>query len=221
MRGIVLHRGDGVNFPALAADGVRFTVLSASVGTDGITPHLAERADDARRAGIAVAVYHDLTAVSVTQALAEADHFRRTLASLDFSPPWAICRAESPRLPRDPARLACMIRAFTERIRGDGFRPMLYTGEDVLKILGAPPCELLLARWSVPEARALSRNPRIWEYGEGRAGDIPRAILLRGYFSSLPDSGGDFSPWGNIGSFCPSNRKKSSVICPRKRRYTV
>lgn len=76
-----------------------------------------------------------------------------------------------------------MIRAFTDRIRGGGFRPMLYTTEDCLKNLPAPPpCDLYLARWSVPEARALARNPRIWEYGEGAVGDLPRAVLLKGYF---------------------------------------
>ena len=81
---------------------------------------------------------------------------------------------------------------------------MLYTTEDCLKNLPAPPpCDLYLARWSVPEARALARNPRIWEYGEGKAGGMDRAILLRGYFSSLPDSGGDFFATGEHSSTPP------------------
>ena len=176
-----------VNFPALHADGIRFAVLSASAGNDRITPRFGEAAASARRAGIGVAVCHDLTAGSVAEALGEADHFLRVLTAMDDPPLWAICRVESPRLSRDPSLFACMIRAFTERIRGGGFRHMLYTTETYLKFLPLP-CDLYLARWSVPEARALAHNPRIWEYGEGKAGDIPHAILLRGYFSSLPDS---------------------------------
>ncbi|MBQ5886735.1 MAG: hypothetical protein IIW82_03685 [Clostridia bacterium] len=187
MRGVLLCGDRAVDFSALHADGIRFAVLSATAGENRITPHWAEDALSARRVGIGVAICHDLEARSVTEALAEADHFLRVLDTLDFPPLWAICRVESPRLSRDPALLACMIRAFTERIRGGGFRPMLSTTETYLKFVPLP-CDLYLARWSVPEARALARNPRIWEYGEGKAGDIPHAILLRGYFSSLPDS---------------------------------
>ena len=187
MRGVLLRGNTAVDFSALHSDGIRFAVLSASAGGDRITPQWVENAAAARRAGIGVAICHDLEARSVTESLAEADRFRRVLRTMDFPPLWAICRVESPRLPRDPSLLACMIRAFTDRIRGGGFRPMLSTTEAYLKFIPLP-CDLYLARWSVPEARALARNPRIWEYGEGKAGDIPHAILLRGYFSSLPDS---------------------------------
>ena len=200
MRGVLLRGDRDVNFDFLRADGIRFAVLSASAGRDRITPHLAEQAAAARRSGIGVAVYHDLEAASVAEALAEADHFRRVLSRMDDPPLWAICRAESPRPSTGPYAFICTVRAFTERIRGAGFRPMLYTTEKQLKIFPQLlPYDLYLARWSVPEARALARNPRIWEYGEGKAGDISHAILLRGYFASLPDSGGDFFTAGNIG----------------------
>ena len=204
MRGVLLRGNAAADFPALHADGIRFAVLSASTGNDRITPHFGEAAASARRAGIGVAVCHDLTAGSVAEALGEADHFLRVLTAMDDPPLWAICRAESPRLPRDPSLLVCTLRAFTQRVRGGGFRPMLYTTEDFLRRLPSPlPCPLYLARWSVPEARALARNPRIWEYGEGKAGNLSRAILLRGYFSSLPDSGGDFFATGEHSSTPP------------------
>ena len=98
---------------------------------------------------------------------------------------------------------------------------MLYTTEKQLKIFPQLlPYDLYLARWSVPEARALARNPRIWEYGEGKAGDIPHAILLRGYFASLPDSGGDFLRRGTSG-IDARPIEKSPVIFSRMCRYTV
>lgn len=220
MRGVLLRGDRAVDFSALHADGIRFAVLSATAGESRITPHWAENALSARRVGIGVAICHDLEARSVTETLAEADHFLRVLDTLDFPPLWAICRVESPRLSRDPALLACMIRAFTERIRGGGFRPMLSTTEAYLKFVPLP-CDLYLARWSVPEARALARNPRIWEYGEGKAGDIPHAILLRGYFSSLPESGGDFLHRGNIGRVFSSNRQNPCNGFPNVPLYCV
>lgn len=184
MRGILLRGDDGVNFDRLMAEGIRFAVLSATAGKDRITPHFYENASAARRAGMTVAVYHDLEAATMADALAEAEHFRRVLFSLDAPPLWAMCRVESPFLPRNRQTLSCMTGVFLEKIRGLGYRPMLYTTEDFLKTRLAPRTsfDLCLARWSVPEANALVRNPRIWEYGEGKAGDIPHAILLRGYF---------------------------------------
>ena len=188
MKGILIHGEGNVNFDALAADGIRFAVLSASAGQDRCTPHLAQTASSARRAGIGVAVYHRLKGASVTEALSEANHFRRILAEMDSPPLWAICRAESP-LTRDPHLLLSLVRAFLERVRSAGYRPMLYTTEEYLKRLPAPlPYPLCLARWSVPEAQALARNPLLWEYGEGKAGDLPRVPLLRGYSHILREN---------------------------------
>lgn len=180
----MLHRGICPDFAALAADRIRFAVLAATAGAGDIAPHFYENLASARDAGIAVAVYHDLRAGDLDGAAAEADHFLRVLAALEDPPLWAMCRVESPALPRDARTLSNMVRLFLTKVRGAGFSPMLYTTDDRLRH-GLSPMgqyDLCLALWSVPEARAMVRNPRIWEYGEGTAGDIPRAVLLRGYF---------------------------------------
>lgn len=180
----MLHRGFCPDFAALAADGIRFAVLSATAGTGDIAPHLYENLSAARRVGMEVAVYHDLRAGDLAGAAAEARHFLCILNRMEPPPRWAMCRVESPALPRDRGGLTRAVQLFLTMIRHGGFSPMLYTTEDYLRDrlfpLGA--YELCLARWSVPEACALTRNPRIWEYGEGQAGHLPHAVLLRGYF---------------------------------------
>ena len=180
----MLHRGICPDFAALAADGIRFAVLAATAGEQKIAPHLHDNLSSARRAGIDVAVYHDLQAGDLAGAAGEARHFLRVLSGMDSPPRWAICRVESPALPYDRDRLTRAVRLFLTVIRQGGYAPMLYTTEDFLRHRLSPmgPYELCLARWSVPEARALMRNPRIWEYGEGAVGDLSRAALLKGYF---------------------------------------
>lgn len=180
----MLHRGICPDFAALAADGIRFAVLAATAGEQKIAPHLHDNLSSARRAGIDVAVYHDLQAGDLAGAAGEARHFLRVLSGMDSPPRWAICRVESPALPYDRDRLTRAVRLFLTVIRQGGYAPMLYTTEDFLRHRLSPmgPYELCLARWSVPEARALTRNPRIWEYGEGAVGDLSRAVLLKGYF---------------------------------------
>lgn len=197
MTGVLLRGTEGVDFPALAADGIRFAVLAPRERSAPPLPAPSQLA--AGQAGIGLALLWDLRAASVADALSEADRFRRMLASLNSPPLWAICRLESPAPPENPSLSLYRIGAFLERIRGAGFRPMLATTEAYLKKLPHPLLyPLYLARWSVPEVRALVRNPRIWEYGEGRAGNLSRVPLLRGYFSSLPESGRDFFGSGNF-----------------------
>ena len=180
----MLHRGKCPDFAALAADGIRFAILAATAGRQEIAPDLFENLSSARRAGIDTAVYHDLQTGYLAGAAGEARHFLHVLHRLDSPPRWAICRVESPALPRDRDGLSRAVQLFLTGIRQGGYSPMLYTTEDFLRDRLSPvgPHELCLARWSVPEARALARNPRIWEYGEGAVGDLPRAVLLKGYF---------------------------------------
>lgn len=180
----MLHRGICPDFAALAADGIRFAILAATAGRQEIAPDLFENLSSARRAGIDTAVYHDLQAGDLAGAAGEARHFLRVLSGMESPPRWAICRVESPALPYDRDRLTRAVRLFLTMIRQGGYAPMLYTTEDFLRHRLSPmgPYELCLARWSVPEARALTRNPRIWEYGEGAVGDLSRAVLLKGYF---------------------------------------
>ena len=180
----MLHRGICPDFAALAADGIRFAVLAATAGEQKIAPHLHDNLSSARRAGIDVAVYHDLQAGDLAGAAGEARHFLRVLSGMESPPRWAICRVGSPALPYDRDRLTRAVRLFLTVIRQGGYAPMLYTTEDFLRhrLFPMGPYELCLARWSVPEARALTRNPRIWEYGEGAVGDLSQAVLLKGYF---------------------------------------
>lgn len=180
----MLHRGKCPDFAALAADGIRFAILAATAGRQEIAPDLFENLSSARRAGIDTAVYHDLQTGDLAGTAGEARHFLHVLHRLDSPPRWAICRVESPALPRDRDGLSRAVQLFLTGIRQGGYSPMLYTTEDFLRDRLSPvgPHELCLARWSVPEARALARNPRIWEYGEGAVGDLSRAVLLKGYF---------------------------------------
>ena len=224
----MLHGGPCPDFAVLAARGIRFAVLSCSAGMGWADPRFAEKILSAKRAGILCGAYHRLTAESPEEAIRESDFFLSCLSSSPVSPRWALCRLE-PGLPlRDPAGLPVLWGIFRERIRRAGYEPLLYTTEKYLRYfperVGRNLC---LAAWGIPESRALTRNPLFWEYGEGSVGPLSRAVLLKGYITSLPDSGGDVPFLGekSMGNGEPGTKNsvqwKKAVIFPRSCRYTV
>ena len=136
----------------------------------------------AHGAGIPCGVYHRLLSQTPAGVLGEADFFLRCLAQSPIPPLWAICRVESSH--RDPAYAALLCRMFREKIRGEGYTPLLYTTrKDIAAYPEIGKRNLCLAAWGIPEARALTYNPLLWEYGEGSFPSLPRVSLLRGYFS--------------------------------------
>lgn len=196
------------DFDALFSAGIRFALLSGSIGREIADPMWREKMIAAHGAGIRCGVYHHLLSQTPEGVLGEADFFLRCLTQSPLPPLWAMCRVESHH--RDPAYAALLSRMFCERIRGAGYTPLLYTTREDLA--GTPEMAgrgLCLAAWGIPEARALAHNPLLWEYGEGFLPSLPRAVLVKGYISSLPDSGGDFlSFWRNMGRKPSSNKKR-------------
>lgn len=205
------------DFDALFAAGIRFALLPCSAGGEIADPMWREKMISAHEAGIRCGVYHRLLSQTPAGVLGEADFFLRCLTQSPTPPLWAICRVESHH--RDPAYAALLSRMFRERIRGAGYTPLLYTTREDLA--GTPETAgrgLCLAAWGIPEARALAHNPLLWEYGEGRLPSLPRAVLVKGYISSLPDSGGDFLFfWRNIERKSPSKEKKAVIFSPERR----
>lgn len=218
MRGVRIHGGPCPDFDALYSAGIRFALLSGTVGGEIADPLWREKMISAQGAGIRCGVYHRLLSQTPAGVLGEADFFLRCLAQSPIPPLWAICQVESHH--RDPACAALLSRMFRERIRGAGYTPLLYTTREDLA--GTPEMAgrgLCLAAWGIPEARALAYNPLLWEYGEGALPSLPRAVLVKGYLSSLPEFGRDFSFFlRNIKRKSSSNGKKDVIFSP-KRRY--
>lgn len=202
MRGIDVSGAQGlIDWQAVRADGVEFAMIKASQGkllrnprsgafTD---PYFVRNIEGAAAAGIPVGVYHYLCAGHLLAAHEEAMYFLSVIEPFrDKIPLWAVCDAEEDRfLPKDNRTLTSVVRLFLARLRAAGFRPMLYSNPNYLRYrLGdMSKYDLWLAYWGTTEARALAYNPKIWQYGTGRAGNLSCVDCNRGYFS-LHEKGG-------------------------------
>ncbi len=175
MNGIDVSARDGViDWAGAYAEGVDFALLCASVGIVA-DPLFAKNVREAAAAGLAVGAYHRFCAQSAEDAVVEAQFFLRHLRSVrEKIRLWAICCVEE-------AACAPLAAVFLHAVAADGYSPMLAAEPYVLPLCGtAYPLWLLL--WGVPEARALSYAPKIWQYGEGSLAAAPRVGMNRGYF---------------------------------------
>lgn len=197
MNGIDVSYAQGwFDWAGAAAEGVEFAMVKASQGRllnnpdSGAfaDPRFIENVQGAHAARIPIGVYHYLTARTVSEAVEEADFFLSLIAPRrDKIALWAVCDAEEEKyLPRDREQCGRVVRAFLERVRGGGFRPMLYASPYYLNYRLPPMGEydLWLAYWGTTEARALSFSPKIWQYGVASLAGQREVDMNRGYFSA-------------------------------------
>ncbi len=195
MKGIDVSYAQGVvNWAAIAADGVEFAIVKASQGrlladrNSGSfrDPQFYRNVVGASDSGIAVGVYHYLTAENVQEAVEEAEYFVNTIYPYrDRITLWAVCDAEEDEyLPKDRALLGEMIEAFLTRVAEAGFAPMLYANPNYLtyRLPDMSHWPLWLAYWGVPEVKALAYDPLIWQYGGETLGDLSGVDVNKGYF---------------------------------------
>lgn len=196
MNGIDVSYAQGrIDWAGAAAEGVQFAMIKASQGrlladpdsgpfTD---PRFAENVRAAADAGIPVGVYHYLCAGSAEEAEAEAAYFLRVITPYKKQISlWAVCDAEEDKyLPRDKETLGAAVDAFLTRVKAAGFSPMLYSNPNYLtyRLPDMRRYDLWLAYWGTTEARALSYNPKIWQYGTDSVANMRVVDVNRGYFS--------------------------------------
>ena len=196
MNGIDVSYAQGrVDWAGAAAEGVQFAMVKASQGKllanpdSGAfaDPRFAENVRGAAAAGIPVGVYHDLCAGTPEEAKAEADFFLGVIAPYRKQISlWAVCAAEEETyLPRVRETLGAVVETFLTRVAAAGWKPMLYSNPNFLtyRLPDMGRYDLWLAYWGTTEARALSYNPKIWQYGTDAIANMRVVDVNRGYFS--------------------------------------
>jgi lysozyme len=120
----VSHYQGDLDWPAVAASGIRFAFVKATDGVDDIDPHFARNWAGAKDAGIVRGAYHFFR--PALDAGQQAAHFLRVAAMDDMALPPALDVEVSDGLDR-PAREAG-IRTWLEQVRtAAGCTPILYT----------------------------------------------------------------------------------------------
>lgn len=169
----------GINWEKVRASGVDFAMIKATQGRSEQNPALRMFTDSffirnmigAQKSGIRLGVYHYLTALTVTEAIEEADYYLSVITPYKSAVSlYAAVDVESKYLPEDKSMLTMIINAFCKRVQRAGFTPMVYTNLNFLKnrIGDISVWPLWLALWRdkkfVPSKEDYP-NIRIWQYG--------------------------------------------------------
>lgn len=184
MTGIDVTAAAGeIGWEKVRAAGVDFVMIRAGGGR-AMDVRFGENLAGADRAGIAVGVFHTLSAADLQGALEEAELFLSQIRPhREKIRLWACCRAES--------GTANVLYGFLRRVQAAGFSPMLCAPPELVRSLpdGGRAFPLWLLSWNVPEYRAMQFCPRIWQYDSGFAEGVPvRIPRNRGYFGCrMPD----------------------------------
>lgn len=183
----------GVDFAMIKATQGRALSSDAYLFTDS---RFVRNITQASQAGIECGVYHYLTARTVSEAVAEAGYFVRTILPYRSKIKlWAAVDVEEDKyLPtNDRTLLTSIVKTFVNYVKAKGFEPMVYTNPGYLKYrlgdIGGIP--LWLALWrdmgNVPQSFP---DMRIWQYGKGSVGGIGTdADLDLGFYAAdtVPD----------------------------------
>jgi lysozyme len=198
--GIDVSRFQGViDWPTVAASGVRFAFVQASRGSGadctvkpaqcGPDPYFATNRLAAESAGIRVGAYHrafasgGTTADARADALAESDIFLAQVGSLNRGELIPVLDVETPFTGMTSTSLRTWIRVFVKRVTKKlGRKPMIYTNATSWSATGNTTefakaryplwvAEYGVSRPSVPASNWAGRGFSVWQYTS--SGSVP------------------------------------------------
>ena len=158
-----------IDWPQVKAGGISFAFVKATEGASLTDSRFPDNVTGAFSAGLAVGVYHYLTAGSLTAAKREADFFMKTVkpyaSQIDL---WTAVDVEyDPALLKlDKENLTELVLTFCRTVAASGGNPCIYTNRDFLvnrlqkeKLVGIP---LWQAHWANEKPND-SDNLVVWQ----------------------------------------------------------
>lgn len=128
-RGIdVSHWKQDINWSAVAADDVQFAMLGTRY-KGGVDPYFHQNAREASAAGLKLGAYIYSYALTVEEAIAEADFVLNLIKDYPISMPIAFDMEDSSQASMSKQQLADLANAFCKRISDAGYYPMIYAND--------------------------------------------------------------------------------------------
>lgn len=227
LRGIDVSTNNGIIDWKKASKQVDFAIIKATQGRGaGVSTALLTKFTDSKfkynitnavSNRLTVGVYHFLNCSTVREAQAEADYFIKEIkpykqyikifAAVDVEDPG---NAKYAHLPKSVDELTMIVNAFTERVKGAGFIPAIYTNRAFLVgrlDWNALKCKTIWrAHWYTDDPTDFDENPadsaprdyaqdlRVWQFGKGSENAVDgintEIDLNYGYFdnrAAVPD----------------------------------
>ena len=176
IKGIDVSRYQGeIDWPAVAADGVRFAMIKALQGADKVDPRFRENAEGAARAGIPFGVYVYGKANNAEEARREAEAAIDLISDFRLAYPVALDVESAHFRELTPSALGDIINAFCTRVKEAGETPLVYSNKDWLTNVIPKECS---GKWPVWLAQWRKTPPdysgpyAMWQYGKAQVAGI-------------------------------------------------
>lgn len=177
--------------------GIKFAMLRATFGTDGVDNRFLENIKNAPAAGILCGAYHYSYAKTEDEARAEAAHFLKTIAPYQFPYPVAFDIESGSLAGLGKNKLTDVVVAFLEAVKDAGYYPCLYSNLNwLVNYLDASRInghyDIWLAQWN--DKPTYDGDFGIWQYTSdgtvsGISGRVDRDISYRDYDKLIKDKG--------------------------------
>ncbi|MCR5715304.1 MAG: hypothetical protein K6G23_00465 [Lachnospiraceae bacterium] len=132
--GIDVSKYNGaIDWNAVASAGVAFTFIKAGSTNSGVDPQFVNNITNAQAAGIRTGVYIYSYAMSVEEAVNEANLLLEWIAPYGVNFPVAFDIESRAQSALDPATITAMCNAFCDVINNAGYYPIVYTYKNFFK----------------------------------------------------------------------------------------
>jgi GH25 family lysozyme M1 (1,4-beta-N-acetylmuramidase) len=174
----VSHYNESIDWAKVKADGVDFAMIRLGYrgyeeGVIKEDPRAIEYIEGAIAAGLDVGVYFYTQAITVEEAIEEAEWVLEKIKPYELTYPVAldieITSAENVRANNISGKLQNDIaEAFCDRIKEDGYRPMIYANKRMaylkLDMSRVSKYDFWIAEWSDKAPPDFAYDFRIWQY---------------------------------------------------------
>ncbi len=163
---VSVYQGD-ISWPTVKRnDAIKFTMIKATYGKNGIDPKFTANISGANSVGLPAGAYHYFTAQTPPEAITEANHFANTVKPYKITYPLALSLINEDLIPLGKQRLTENVLAFLEKIRELQYTPILFTNlafiKNYLDMDKLGDTEIWLAEWGPKPTYA--KNVSIWQY---------------------------------------------------------
>lgn len=170
-RGIDVSKYQGViNWPAVAASGVKFAFLRIGTTLGGMDPTFMYNIQQAQANGIKVGVYIYSYATNVEQATFEAMCTITWLENYGLQLPVVFDIEDKCHSKLDPVTLAAIINTYCILIDSAGYYPMIYTYKNFYQTkIGVSPWDKWMAQYN--DSLNTNEGVAFWQYSS--SGSVP------------------------------------------------
>ncbi len=161
-----------INWQSVASNGIKFAIIRATYGSSGVDSQFVSNISKIPQTDISPGAYHQSSAQSINEAVAEANHFLNTVRPYNFYYPLALNIESEVAMRIGKSFFTNIISAFLNVIKEAKYYPMLYAGihmiNNYIDISRIPKTDIWLSDLTAKSGTrpSFDKNVTIWQHSQ-------------------------------------------------------